>query len=91
MKFLLVGVNPYDFADKKTGKQVTGNTLHLVNFENRKGLLFGCKTKTFTINDDLVKSIVGQSTKPDYSDLYMCNVDVVFNEYGKPARVTLIK
>jgi hypothetical protein len=91
MKFVLLGLNPYDFTDAKTGKQVSGNTLHLVNLENRTGCLFGCKSKTYSVNDDLVHSICNQSTKPDYSDLYMHDVEVVFNEYGKPAKVTLVK
>lgn len=86
MIFKLLGISHYDFEDK--GNRITGNKLHCLNEEETKQNLIGHEVTVFSASDDMVSKMLG-GLQPQ--GVINRNIDVEFNQYGKPARISLVK
>lgn len=76
----VVGYSRYDFEDSKTGKNISGYTLYLLDSDADN--VMGRKAVKVSASFERLNGYV-----PELGDL----VDVVYNEYGKVKRINFIK
>lgn len=86
MRFKLLGISHYDFEDK--GNKIVGNKLHCLNEDETKQNLIGHEVTVFSANDEMVSRMLNGTQAEGVINRY---IDVEFNQYGKPAKISLIK
>lgn len=86
MRFKLLGISHYDFEDK--GNKIVGNKLYCLNEDESKQNLIGHEVTTFSANDEMISKMLSGTQAVGAINRY---IDVEFNQYGKPCKISLLK
>lgn len=81
-----LGVRPYDFTDKDTGKQITGVTVWLGDDEQKDAA--GVIPSKSSLSNETFKDVFGSFAKAD--ELAFQPVVVAFNRFGKLTSIELV-
>lgn len=85
---LLVGINPYNFADQKTGQQIQGYTCHVLNDRPDSQFFAGRETFKFSLNEKrMIEFLQGRNI----DDVVDTEVKVIYNKYGKVSELISVE
>ncbi len=84
---LFLGARPYDFVDDKTGKQVTGVSIHIA--ENGMDNATGYVSSKISMSNDGFAQVFGGLAGA--AGMVLKPIHITYNRFGKPESVQLVE